>query len=129
MRNPAEQMDSSPSNNSSQLIDVILKDERNAGFLKSPVLFSPLHPDHTFPENLIPSVTTEYSSRESPLNGYNSHLNLSDTEQTPFSKSPITSRNQKQKVYRSSSSSSPSNAMPEKHGRGFRKLFSRGKGE
>ncbi|PKU80770.1 filament-like plant protein 4 [Dendrobium catenatum] len=127
MRNPAEQMDSS-TRNSLQLIDFVLKDERNAGCLKPPVLFSPLHPDHTFPENLITSVT-EYSSRESPLNGYNSHMNLSDTEQTPFSKSPITPRHQKQKVYRSSSSSSPSNALPEKHGRGFRKLFSRGKGE
>ncbi|KAI0500136.1 hypothetical protein KFK09_018345 [Dendrobium nobile] len=127
MRNPAEQMDSSTSN-SLQLIDFVLKDERNAGCLKPPVLFSPLHPDHTIPENLITSVT-EYSSRESPLNGYNSHMNLSDTEQTPFSKSPITPRHQKQKVYRSSSSSSPSNALPEKHGRGFRKLFSRGKGE
>lgn len=124
MRNPSDQIDS-PLDNRFHSSDDALKDERNADFSKAQVLFSPPHPDQAVPENPISSVT-EQSSRESPvINGYKSQVSSSDTEQTRFIKSPITSKHQKQKVYISSSSSSPS----EKHGRGLKILFSRGKGK
>lgn len=124
MRNPAEQIDSSPNGGRPQPIHDALKDERKSGCLRAEGLFSPLRPDRAVRENLMDSGT-EPPGRESPANGHNSLMSASDTEQTtPFRSSPLSSKHQKQKVCRSSSSSSPSN---EKHGRGFRKLFSRGK--
>ncbi|KAK8944478.1 Filament-like plant protein 4 [Platanthera zijinensis] len=123
MRNPAEQMDSSPNGGRPQPIHNALKDERKSGCLRAEILSSPLRPDREVRENLMASGT-EQPGRESPVNGHNSRISASDTEQTHFKNSPLFSKHQKQKVCRSLPSSSPSN---EKHGRGFRKLFSRRK--
>ncbi|XP_074575695.1 filament-like plant protein 4 [Curcuma longa] len=60
-----------------------------------------------------------------PLDGSPSSISLSDTEASHLLKSPINSKQQK---YWSPGSSSPS-ALPEKHGRGFSRFFSKGKSD
>lgn len=111
--NPAEPMDSSP-NHRPRLGDV-MKDEKDAGSLNTQGI-SPLRVSGQGDQTL-------QTGGESPLNLYNfhSHMSQSDSELSPFTKSPISSKHQSNKSHRSSSSSG------EKLGRGFSRFFSREK--
>ncbi|KAG9442984.1 hypothetical protein H6P81_018838 [Aristolochia fimbriata] len=64
---------------------------------------------------------------EASLNSYNGTMSSSDTEPSPFTRSPINSKRPKHKATRSSSSASSLVMTPEKNGRGFSRFFSRGK--
>ncbi|XP_074561925.1 filament-like plant protein 4 [Curcuma longa] len=69
--------------------------------------------------------STPITVNELLLDGPCSPLNQSDAEASHILKSPMNSKLQK---HRSPGSSSP-NALPEKHGRGFSRFFSKGKGD
>lgn len=66
---------------------------------------------------------------DSPLDEYNAQTSPSDTEASTFPKSPIDTKHRKDRSSRSSSSTSLPNALPEKHGRGFSRFFSKGKSD
>ncbi|XP_074568785.1 filament-like plant protein 4 [Curcuma longa] len=66
---------------------------------------------------------------DSPLDGYNAETSPSDTEASTFPKSPIDTKHRKDRSSRSSYSISLPNALPEKHGRGFSRFFSKGKSD
>lgn len=63
----------------------------------------------------------------SPLNGYKTHKSPSNVDGSPYFTSPNSSKRPKHRS--SSSSSSFTNQLPEKQGRGFSRLFSKGKNE
>ncbi|TVU47745.1 hypothetical protein EJB05_07354 [Eragrostis curvula] len=65
------------------------------------------------------------TGNKSPVNGYNTHMNHSDVDGSPFL-SPNGSKRPKHRS-RSSSSSSFANQMPEKQSRGFSRFFTKGK--
>ncbi|XP_042389257.1 filament-like plant protein 4 [Zingiber officinale] len=69
--------------------------------------------------------STPVTVNELLLDGPCSPINQSDAEASHLLKSPLNSKLQK---HRSPGSSSP-NAFPEKHGRGFSRFFSKGKGD
>ncbi|XP_031475684.1 filament-like plant protein 4 [Nymphaea colorata] len=58
---------------------------------------------------------------------YNAALSSSDTEASPVTSSPISSKRQKHRSSKSSTSSASSFSTPEKQGRGISRFFSRGK--
>ncbi|PKU73233.1 filament-like plant protein 4 [Dendrobium catenatum] len=116
MRSPAEPMDSSP-NRRPRLGDV-MKDEKDAGTLNTQGLLYGLQLSDQGDQTL-------QTGGESPLNPYNSRMSQSDSEPSPFTKSPISTKHQSNKSHRSSSSSSAG----EKLGRGFSRFFSRDKNE
>ncbi|XP_068639818.1 filament-like plant protein 4 [Aristolochia californica] len=64
---------------------------------------------------------------EASLNSCNGTMSSSDTEPSPFTRSPINFKRPKHKATRSSSSASSLVMTPEKNGRGFSRFFSRGK--
>ncbi|KAF0930550.1 hypothetical protein E2562_033317 [Oryza meyeriana var. granulata] len=64
----------------------------------------------------------------SPLNGYRTHKSPSNLDGNPYFASPNSSKRPKHRS-RSSSSSSFTNQFTEKQGRGFSRLFSKGKSE
>ncbi|KAL5224997.1 hypothetical protein ABZP36_011636 [Zizania latifolia] len=68
------------------------------------------------------------SGNISPLNGYRTHKSPSNLDGNPYFTSPNSSKRPKHRS-RSSSSSSFANQFTEKQGRGFSRLFSRGKSE
>ncbi|KAG0501340.1 hypothetical protein HPP92_001412 [Vanilla planifolia] len=113
MRNTAEPMDSSPKSRPRQG-DALLE-ETDAGGLTNRPIYGQRVPYKEEP--------TEQTNEDSPLNEYNSQTSPYDSESSPFPKSPISSKHQKQKPYRSSSPST------EKYGRGFSRFFSKGKAE
>ncbi|KAG0496883.1 hypothetical protein HPP92_001574 [Vanilla planifolia] len=113
MRNTAEPMDSSPKSRPRQG-DALLE-ETDAGGLTNRPIYGQRVPHKEEP--------TEQTNEDSPLNEYNSQTSPYDSESSPFPKSPISSKHQKQKPYRSSSPST------EKYGRGFSRFFSKGKAE
>ncbi|XP_028548090.1 filament-like plant protein 6 [Dendrobium catenatum] len=117
MRNPSEPLNVSP--NFRLRRDDLSIDEAEAGNLNSPGI--------SRPRLSFQGEKTTETGGESPLYGYNSHMSPSDSESSPFSKSPISTNYQKQNIHRSSSSSSSSNSMSEKQGHGFTRFFSKGK--
>ncbi|KAG1362717.1 filament-like plant protein 4 [Cocos nucifera] len=112
MRPPAESLSSYP-NNRCPMGDYFFENE------PGPIGFNPGHSEM---ENASVYMTQRTGS-ESPLDGYNSHMSPSDTEASSFPRSPVSSKRQKHRSSRSSSSIS----LPEKHGRGFSRFFSKGK--
>ncbi|XP_038977082.1 filament-like plant protein 4 isoform X2 [Phoenix dactylifera] len=118
MRPPAESLSSYP-NNRYPMSDYFLENE------PGPSGFNPVHS-----EMEIASVhMTQITGGGSPLDGYNFDMSPSDTEASSFPRSPISSKRQKHRSSRSSSSTSLPNVMPEKHGRGFSRFFSKGKSD
>ncbi|OAY72374.1 Filament-like plant protein 4 [Ananas comosus] len=74
-------------------------------------------------------IKSKQRGAESPRNGCSVQKSPSDTESSPFSNSPISSKRQKHRSSRSPSAAAVSNPLPEKHGRGFSRFFSKGKSE
>ncbi|XP_068646671.1 filament-like plant protein 4 [Aristolochia californica] len=69
---------------------------------------------------------TDRVGGEASLNNYSGTMSSSDTEPSPFTRSPINSKRPKHKASRSSSSASSVVMTPEKNSRGFSRFFSRG---
>ncbi|KAJ0970998.1 hypothetical protein J5N97_018957 [Dioscorea zingiberensis] len=128
MRPPAELMASSL-NDGQRMTDGFVEDEPSSTGFHPRSMPSPQQSDHFEMEN-VAGNNTRKTGGESPLDGYNSYMAPSDTESNSFPRSPISSKRQKQRSSRSSSSSSISSTMvPEKHGRGFSRFFSKGKSD
>ncbi|KAG1355319.1 filament-like plant protein 4 [Cocos nucifera] len=124
MRPPAESSSSSP-NIRHRMSDYLLENEPGLGG------FNPqtsTHLSHSGMENAAVPMTHRTGS-ESPLDGYNSHMSPPDTEASSFPRSPVSSKRQKHRSSRSSSSTSFPNTMPEKQGRGFSRFFSKGRSD
>ncbi|XP_073008806.1 filament-like plant protein 4 [Typha latifolia] len=127
LRPPMEPLSSSP-NNRQQFEDDLFEDEPGtSGDYPRGVHSQQLLGQFEF-ENAAANLT-ERIGAESPFDGYNSHMSPSDTEASPFPKSPISSKRQKHRSSRSASSFPLTNSTPEKHGRGFSRFFSKGKNE
>lgn len=117
MRHPTESLESSP--NHRILRGDVLSDEAEVGS-NSRRIFSPLLS--------VQGEQTAQRGGESPLNVYYSHVVPSDSESTPFSKSPVSTKHQSQNASGSSSSSSTSsNSAYEKQGRGLTRFFTKSK--
>ncbi|XP_010917980.1 filament-like plant protein 4 [Elaeis guineensis] len=124
MRPPAESSTSSP-NNRHRMSDYLLENEPGpSGFNRQTLP----HLSHSEMENAAVPMTHTTGS-ESPLDGYNSHMSPPDTEASSFPRSPISSKRQKHRSSRASSSTSFPNTMPEKQGRGFSRFFSKGRSD
>ncbi|KAK8945986.1 Filament-like plant protein 4 [Platanthera guangdongensis] len=118
MRNPTEPPDASPNHRLQR--DDVLVDEADLGLSNSRRTFGFLLSDQ--------GEKTAHSVGEPPLIGHNSHPVPSNSECTPFSISPISTKHQKQKTYGSSpSSSTSSSSVSDKQGRVFTRFFSKPK--
>ncbi|KAK8945188.1 Filament-like plant protein 4 [Platanthera zijinensis] len=118
MRNPTEPPDASPNHRLQR--DDVLVDETDLGLSNSRRTFGFLLSDQ--------GEKTAHSVGEPPLIGHNSHTVPSNSECTPFSISPISTKHQKQKTYGSSpSSSTSSSSVSDKQGRAFTRFFSKPK--
>ncbi|XP_039121842.1 LOW QUALITY PROTEIN: filament-like plant protein 4 [Dioscorea cayenensis subsp. rotundata] len=125
MRPPAELMASSL-NDGRRMSDGIVEDEPSSSGFHPRSLPSPQQSDYSETEK-VGGNNTRITGGESPLDGY---MIPSDNESTSFPRSPVSSKRQKAKVSRSSSSSSISSMMvTEKHGRGFSRFFSKSKND
>ncbi|WOL05923.1 filament-like plant protein 4 [Canna indica] len=123
MRPPAEQSDSSPYNK--HLMNDNFEDAPDPSGFNTDGMHNSRR--SVSEAESAAAFLTPTAGSESPLDGYNSHFNPSDSESGPFPRSPINSKHQKHRSSRSSSSNSLPNAVPEKHGRGFSRFFSKGK--
>ncbi|XP_072986573.1 filament-like plant protein 4 isoform X1 [Typha latifolia] len=123
LRPPKESFASSP-NNRQRTNDEYFEDKPHPTDAYSP--HTPLSPGQPELENAA-ALVTQRTGGESPLVGCNSHMSPPDAEESLFPQSPSSSKRQKFRSSRpSSSSSSP---LPEKQGRGFSRFFSKGKSE
>ncbi|XP_020093778.1 filament-like plant protein 4 [Ananas comosus] len=129
LRPPAEPTSSSPNNNNRyQMDDDNFEDEPGPSSIFRLATHSQQPSDqYEFENAASPNITQR--GAESPRNGCSVQKSPSDTESSPFSNSPISSKRQKHRSSRSPSAAAVSNPLPEKHGRGFSRFFSKGKSE
>ncbi|XP_020572206.1 filament-like plant protein 4 isoform X2 [Phalaenopsis equestris] len=116
MRDPAELLHACPRRRIQR--DDLSLEESDGGNSNSPAIFGTRLSDR--------GDQTAQRAGESPLHGCNSHTSPSDSESSPFSKSPVNTNYHKQKTLGSSSSSSSFNSVSERHRHGFARFFSKG---